>query len=339
MEKKTPKYKKPLPKIGAVFSQVVGWLATPLAWGLIFAMAASDFYTVRSLFIDINVGATDAMVYAGISAIILEMLPSYMGLMLGKRRDKARYEKNLAGGFSIMTAFFVTVALIGLLAYLRYGWVSEQVELGNIGGRRGNEDLYKHMFLAVLPALTSIAAFLISWFMLRTKSLEDKYQEVCRLQEEFFAKQAIFRQAHDRCMEARTTVWTSVCDSGVEPMPEGMEAFRRECFTRIRAKLVDDCLVTYPTQIERYSMDVESKLQEYLLTISKHSTLPHTITSISLEELIRDHDDNARDPVDRWDYNESGPDLEAELRRTIDNAVVVAQYKSALNPYYLEKKG
>ena len=339
MEKKIRKHKNPLPKIGGILERFRGRMARPLAWCLIFAMAASDFYTVRSLFIDINVGVTDAMVYAGISAIILEILPSYMGLVLGKRRDKARYEKNLAGGFSITLALFVTMALIALVAYLRYSWVSEQIRLGNIGGRRGNEDVYKHMFLAVLPALTSIAAFLISWFMLRTKSLEDKYQEVCRLQEEFFSRQADFRVAYNRCMEARTTVWTSICDYNVEPMPEGMEAFRRDCFTRIRGKLVDDCLVTYPTQIERYSMDVESKLQEYLLIISKHSTLPHTITSISLEELIRDHDDNTRDPADRWDYNESGPDLEAELRRTIDNAVVVAQYKSALNPYYLEKKG
>lgn len=339
MEKKEVKHKKRLPKLGAAFSRFMSCLSKPVAWALIVAMAASDFYTVRSLFIDVNVNVTDALVYAGISAIILEMLPSYMGLVLGKRKDKARYEKNLAGAVSIMLAFLVTVVLIALLAYLRYSWVAEQIRLGNIGGRRGNEDVYKHMFLAILPALTSVAAFLISWFILRSRSLESKYHEVCRLQEEFYAREADFRIAQSRCMEARTSVWISVCDSSVEPMPEGMEAFRRECFSRIRGKLVDDCLVTYPTQIERYTMDVEAKLQQYLLQISKHSTLPNEITGISLPELIRKHDEEARDPADCWDYNESGPDLEAELRRTIDNAVVVAQYKSALNPYYLEKKG
>lgn len=334
MEKKNmTKHKKLLPKLKNGMRKIGASI-------LIFLMAASDFYTVRSLFIDVNVNWSDAIVFALISAIILEMLPSYMGLVLGKRLDKARYQKNLSGWPSVIIAFLVTTALIFFLAFLRYKWVEEQMRLGNIGGRRGNEDLYKHMFLGVLPALTSITAFLISWFVLRTRSLEDKYEEVRRLQEEFYDRQADFRLAHSRCMEARTTVWVSICDSHECQMPEGMEAFRRECFTRIRAKLVDDCLITFPTQIERYSMDVESKLQQYLMLISKHSTLPHTITGISLAELIRKYDENdTRDPADCWDYNKSGPDLEAELRRTIDNAVVVAQYKSALNPYYLEKKG
>lgn len=327
------KHKRPLTKLKKRWSFV-------FAWGLIIAMAASDFYTVRSLFIDVNISATDAVVYALISAIILEMLPSYMGTVLGSRKDKARYEKNLAGYCSVFLAFFVTFAMMVLLASLRYYWVKEQLRVGELGGSRGTADVYKHMFLGVLPALTSIAAFLIAWFALRRKSLETKYAEVRQLQEEFYARQADFRLAQSRSMEARTSVWISVSDSQDGQMPEGMEAFRRECFARIRSKLVDDCLITYPTQIERYSMDVESKLQQYLLRISKHSTLPHTITGISIDELIREHDENsARDPADCWNYNEAGPDLEAELRRTIDNAVVVAQYKSALNPYYLEKKG
>ena len=117
MEKKNMmKHKKLLPKL----KSRMGKLGASL---LIFLMAASDFYTVRGLFIDVNVNWFDALVFALISAIILEMLPSYMGLVLGKRLDKARYQKNLSGWPSVIIAFLVTTALIVFLAFLRYKWV------------------------------------------------------------------------------------------------------------------------------------------------------------------------------------------------------------------------
>lgn len=313
-------------------------VTTYFAYFLIFLMALSDWYTVRDLFISVNTNSMDAIVYATVAAIVLEMLPSYMGTVMGRRRDKGRYDSNDAGWVSVVVALLVTCGMAILVGYLRFHWLQEQIRLGEIGGRRGNEEIYGQYFLMVLPALTSLAAFLISWFMLRERCLQTKYEEVLSLQEDYYEKERDFRMAHSRCLEARTTVWISVCDQDESDMPEGLEAFRRECFARIRNKLVDNCLTTYPTQIERYTADVEAKLQSYLLEISKHSTLPYTITSISLDDLIREHDKNAMDYADCWNYNWSGPDLEAELRRTIDNAVVIAQYKSALNPYYLEKE-
>lgn len=317
------------------------WLKANLgaifAWVLIIVMMGSDFYTIRDLFISVNTNTFDAAIYAMVAAIILEGLPSYMGTVLGRRRDKGRYEDNEAGYPTIIFAAIVTVIMAVLVGGLRLGWVYGQIKSGDMGGRRGYEEVFGQIFLMILPVLTSMSAFLISWFMLRDRCLVQKYKEVRKLQEEFYDREADFRMAHSRCMEARTTVWTSVCDRNESEMPQGLEAFRRECFVRIRSKLVDNCLTAYPTQIERYTADVEAKLQNYLLEISKHSTLPYTITSISMDALIKQHDEDAMDYSDCWNYNWAGPDLEAELRRTIDNAVVVAQYKSALNPYYLEK--
>ena len=36
------------------------------------------------------------------------------------------------------------------------------------------------------------------------------------------------------------------------------------------------------------------------------------------------------DYADCWNYNLAGPDLEAELRSTLDNAVVVAQFETVI---------
>lgn len=317
--------------------KIESFLTSKLAFALVLLMMASDFYTIRDLFISVNTNLLDAAIYAFVAAVVLEGLPSYMGIVLGRRMDKARYENNDAGLISVFLAFIITCFMAVLVGGLRYQWVQEQIRLGAMGGRRGNEEIYGQYFLMVLPALTSMTAFLISWFTMRNRCLDTKFEEVRALQREFYEKEAEFRIAQSRCMEARTTVWTSVCDQ-VEEMPPTMEGFRRECFQRLRGKLVDNCLTAYPTQIERYTADVEAKLQGYLLEISKHTTLPHTITDINLTKLIQQHDkEAAMDVADCWNYNLAGPDLEAELRRTIDNAVVVAQYKSALNPYYLEK--
>lgn len=315
----------------------------PFRWGywgaliIVILLALCDVYAVNDMFITLNMTRRDSMILSIMAAMIMEGLPTYMGMAIAKLRDKGRYEENVPGWFSIAFAFVVMAAAWFLVGWLRAQMLAYQEAAGLFDGRR-SADKFGPTFLIYSPVLTSLGALLISWFAMRGSALSDKQRETYRAQERFLAAEEAFHEAYNRCMEARATVWTSVADTDETEMPAGFEAFRRECFSRLRNKLVDNCLTTYPTQIERYTADVGAKLEGYLLEIANRSTLPQQITAISLEALLRKHDEEAKDKADCWDYNLSGPDLENELRRSIDAAVIVSQYKTALNPYYMEKE-
>lgn len=317
-----------------------------IQWGrvaaliIVLLMMMADVYTMRDLYIEVGNDWIDAWIYAFVAAIILEGMPAYLGIALSEKHDKGRFNVNdeYVNKKGIPFAVLVLVLTWAVVIMLRVKWIETGYEIGRYGGRHSEEEVIGQYFLVCSPVLTSLASGAVSWFALRSSYLQKKYQEVYRLQEKFQRAEQEFLIAHQRCREARTSVWTSLCGPDVTDMPKSFENFRLECFARIRAKMVDNCLIAYPTQIERYTSMVEAKLGLFLQEASQHSTIPYAINRNTIQDIITKYDLDTMDNADCWNYNMSGPDLEAELRRTIDNAVIVAQYKTALMPYYLDKE-
>jgi hypothetical protein len=122
-------------------------------------------------------------------------------------------------------------------------------------------------------------------------------------------------------------------------VPKNFSDFQRECFAKIRRKLIDECMECYSTMLERYSSETEVRLQELLVRGSQHTTLPNTISEMSLRDIISKHDqDICVDYADVWDYNVAGVDLKEELRRILDNEIITAQFKTAVDPYNTKKE-
>ena len=55
------------------------------------------------------------------------------------------------------------------------------------------------------------------------------------------------------------------------------------------------------------------------------------ILQIKASDIIRKYEETNRNYADAWDYDLAGPDLERELRRTLDTSVVKAQFKAGLS--------
>lgn len=293
-------------------------------------MMLADWYTLRDLFLEL-VNATDAQIYAMILATTLEGLPFYLGMLSAERADVGRYYKNdlkiARTGFWI--ALFALLCTFAITASLRILLIYNMTLMGEFNGRRGFEELIPQLFLTVSPLMTSLLSYVASWFTFRSNYLDRAYKETLEKQAFYLQRREEFREAYDLYQGARSGLWSSLDDTEMVNIPRESEPFRTECFVRIRNKLVANCLACYPTQIERYTQEVNSALERCIQELAMHTTIPHAITTISVSELIARHDKNARDHADCWDYNLAGPDLEAELRSMLDQAVIVAQSETA----------
>lgn len=294
-------------------------------------MVLADWYTLRDLFIEL-VNATDAHIYAMILATTLEGLPFYLGMLSAEGADVGHYYKNdfktARTGFWI--ALFALFCAFTITASLRILMIYNMRLMGEFNGRRGFEKLIPQLFLTVSPLLTSLLSYVASWFTFRSSYLEKAYNETLEKQEFYLQRREEFREAYDLFQGTRSSLWFSLEDAETLIMPRDSESFRTECFTRIRKKLVANCLACYPTQIERYTQEVNSALERCIQELAMHTTIPHAITDISVSELISQHDKNARDYADCWDYNMAGPELEGELHSMLDQAVVVAQSETTV---------
>ena len=307
---------------------------TPIQWfaaGVTIAMLISDTYTMRSLFIEF-VDRRDAMIYALILAAALEGLPFYLGTITSEWADTGGYYKNdrkvTRRGFWI-TMFAILVAAV-IAVGMRLLWLQNMYLEGDLGERRGFENAIPQIFLAVLPLATSLLSFVASWFAFRSSYVERLYKEVIRKQDTYLKCKEAFHDAYDTLQRAKYSLWNSLVEADNTHMPKKTADFRKECFAHIRSKLIANCITCYPTQIERYTQEVNLELEKCILEMSKHTPLPQSITRITLAEVIEEHDANAMDYADCWNYNLAGPDLETELRSTLDNAVVVAQFETVI---------
>lgn len=302
-------------------------------------MLAADFYTLRDLFLEIVDIARDAYIYSMVLACALEGLPFYLGTIVSEVKDEGCYYKNdrKVARFGCVITLVALLLVFAMAAGLRAMFIQNQYLQGAYSQRRGFEQMIPQLFLMVSPILTSTLAFVASWFAFRRSYLEELYRKVIRKQNIYLRCKSAFQKAYNPYMRARHSLWASLADPDCQ-MPVKSTDYRRECFAHIRSKLVTNCIVSYPTQIEQYTQRVNQALEECLLEMSKHTTLPHAITDISLADLIEEYDNRAMDAADCWNYNYAGPDLEAELRNTLDNAIVVAHFETVVGQYQKRKK-
>lgn len=296
-------------------------------------LAASDFYSMIQLFDEFGVEGVDLTFFSLTMVFFLEVTPFLCGVALSEWADNTKWRFGTRG--VVIAGFFVgIVAWTGatvLAIYMRdqllqAGGGFEAFKDGSYGGARDNSKYIGEIFKMWSPLLTSVLAFLLSWLTFRHSELSNLQNQVRYLRAEKNMREKSFRKAQSRNKDARVSLWGTLADPDVEPMPKDFEVYRNQCFIKIREKLYDTCLSEYPTQVERFTSCVESKLAEYILAISQRSTLPQSISSITVQEMIARYEQQIQNSADAWDYNQAGVELEEELERALNNAVVVAQF-------------
>ncbi len=302
---------------------------TLFALAVTVGMAAFDYSTLYAMFAE-DWGMSSSWVYALVLAAALEGLPYLMGKLNSERVDTARYirhdKKRTRSGLG--WAFFGFVVTYGVVVYLRIRNIIEMQELNQFGGRGGLYEELKQHFLTVTPLITSIFAYVASWWASRdgymdrlTKLVEKKHRKYLR------CKMA-YHQNYELYQQSRISLWTSLVEPDSVEMPGTSKRFRTEALSRIHGKLVANCVTCYPSMIERYNVEVEAVLTDCLARMADCSTTPEAIHRVPLADILREYDREAGDYADCWNYNLAGPDLLAELRSTLDNAVVVAQFET-----------
>ncbi len=309
-----------------------------LALIIIVVMMAADYYPLRDFFRDgAGFKREDAKLYSLVMALVLEGIPFYMGLANSERMDKNCYVKNdhIVNEVGLRISKFIMGFAIILAMGLRLAYILYQLTSGVLDMEEAMLDTMGQAFLVVSPALTSLTAYTASWFAFRSNYLKKCENERDKAKREYQYWNTKFQIARSQCIESRSSLAASL---GIDVPATDFDEFRQECFARIRAKLTDNCIVAYPTQVERFSSEVEKALAEYILEMSKHTTTPHEILRIKVSDIIEKYENMTKNYADSWDYDMAGPDLERELRRTLDTAVVTAQFKTAVHPYYFHEK-
>lgn len=154
-------------------------------------------------------------------------------------------------------------------------------------------------------------------------------------------EQSKFTDILNKNDDARTSLWSSLATRQSGPMPKKFEEYRKQCFERIRAKLIENVIIQFPTQVERFNVEIEGLLETFINQMSYASSTndAYEIRTITPEKLFREYDllrieDGKKS--DAWSYGIAGETLEKELKDILDNAVVVAQFKTAEKPYHME---
>lgn len=296
------------------------------AFILIIILMFMDFSAIEVIFNpeDSDIRTFNRYLFSMMFAICLEGIPTFMGFSLSKWLDSTQVKKNDSRNamLGLIASCLGLIVAFVLLIFLR-----RQTLITNGGATAFKEGTYPNypidVFLMVSPILTSILAFLASWFAFQTETSRTLESELNLVRDKFLATYHDFLTDLNALQDARIQLWTSL--TSFKGQPKTMKGFRILVLQRIKSKLMQDCIDYYPIQMRRYNTEVEAMLKSCIEEMSKKSTIPETIKKISLEEIIEGYDENRVENEVCWDYEKAKSTLEESFARRIDNAVVVAQ--------------
>lgn len=334
---------------------------TPKAMALIIVllMAFADFLTMQNLFLDLGSSdgmelfgkdlevISEALVYSVTMVALLEGNPWFLGMTATALWDKSSYKTNdktnAKVGFIISLAGLVLSWLLeatmrGFLI-AKNGGLAAYMTFDKTTGKSLYEGFVLDICLACTPVLTSILATVASWTAFRSEQETKLVWEIQERYKRFLRSQKDFLECLYKNEDSKVALWSSLTIRPNGPMPQDFDSFRQECFSRIRTKLIENCITQYPDQIKYFNAAVEDLLRHCIEEMSKYTTVPDEIRGIELDGLIAEYDaarEAERKPGEAWDYTVAGRDLEAELKTLLDNAVVTAQFKTSHKPRHME---
>lgn len=335
---------------------------------LIIILAFFDYAAMRNLFIDLNVSdapllpggeldprtflplnfrgyISEVYVYPMMMVILLEGIPYFLGREISVLLDRTTYRsdsKNYAGvAFgAACIGLMGTFILVGVMRIMVINLMGGFPVSGNTNAE-WSEDLIVQVGLLISPILTSILAFVASLVSFKSESAEELEKKIDRLHIKFLNEQSRFYDLLNRNEDAKTALWSSLNSNQNGAIPTEFDNFRKACFDRIRAKLIENVIIQYPGQISRFNAEVEGMFETFIRQMSGMETTndAYEIRAITPEQLFKEYDQfqvQEETPMNAWNYAVAGEELENEMKKVLDNAVVVAQFKTADKPYHME---
>ena len=318
---------------------------------VIFFLAYCDYRAMTILFEQGNVSTDDATLFSLIFAICLEGLPTLLGMFLSTLADQTNYLRNENIVAKIGVAVCATASLIvfALAVFLRIFYIylhggldvfldaSKDYFYLDAEGYIVEGSRIADAFFIVSPILTSMLAFSASWWAFKPNSATELEEHVDRLHHDYLDAQEDFKDTLGKLHWLRETLWSEL--SAGEAQPKEYAAFRRAVFKRIRAKLIEQCISAYPNQIRSFNKKIEGRLDNYLDEICQRSKSRVVLIDLDVDDILKAFDEQDMEDSLPWDYDRAEDSLKEELIARLDNAVAVAQYKTAIHPYRMEGDG
>lgn len=318
------------------------------AFIFIVLMAMADFLTINNLFESLHISSQfyigeldlsrfikEGVVYSLTMSILLEGNPAFLGYAVSLWTDKTLAKSNDEFNAKVGTI----VSLIGLLITLALSVYLRAIMIKANGGAKAyfsgvyalndeqldNSSFVIHCYLLVSPILTSLLAFVASWSAFRSERLDDLEKKVDSLHLKSLNYQRQFLDVKSQFDDARLGLWSTITATDTSNMPSEITTYRKEFYNRTRKKLQDNTLNELPDQIKHYNKEIENLLSTFITQMEQNHS-----DSLSVENLIRMHDAKTENNVDKWDSELATPELKEKLNKLLDNAIVIAQFKTSV---------
>lgn len=329
------------------------------AIALIFALAAADVFAMVELFGKLNASDTERYVYGLTFAVCLEGLPTFMGICLSRLKDHTNYKKNdyvnaqigtIVGFLGLLIAFSMVITLRLLVISGNGGYEAFKIKQYAVSTTTSfdpslNGGFIKDLFLLLSPIVTSFLAFITSWVVFPSDNHAQLERELDSLYLDLIDKQNSFEISRRKLEDVRSNIWKDIAGNDTD-MPRSINVFRKESFARIRNKLIIDSVERYPVLIDQYNNEMKAKLENILKEMATYTTVKEDFDEIKIEELIKQYDQEiideindmgaVRDKSDCWNYSLAKESLLDLLKRLLNNAIAVAQYKSSSEQHFKE---
>lgn len=313
---------------------------------LILAMAAADWFAMNNLFKELGNDVLDRVVYALLMVILLEGLPTYAGPALSVLIDKTGYKANSKKKNAVIFGLALA-ALIGtwwLNFYLRCNAEEAIIgaetsisisDFGVAGETEGDEKKEARVetnntMLSWSPVITSVLAFLASWVAFSDDNRELLLKEKMEAEERFHALAETLTDHRDRMEMQKETLWIAL-GGDLAQMPESYEDFRRNCFVKMRASVIENCKEQYEGQLTKYNQQMEEAIKACIKVMAGYAEERDQVLDLEtmFDQLVQDHDRRyADDAWAHWDAKAAAPALKQELEHQVNNALVVARFNA-----------
>lgn len=158
-----------------------------------------------------------------------------------------------------------------------------------------------NLFLAILPILTSVLCFIISISYLSPNHKKKQQDKLQQLQKRSSQAEYSYTEKVNRLRNEKIALWNELNITLSLPF-DNISEFHSNCLRRIHVNMEHSCSRSFEREIERFNKEGQSKLQSILIKMSAYSSVPQRITSIAIDDIIRDYD-NSKTDAEAWEFN------------------------------------
>lgn len=332
---------------GPVKLDTLSFVMKVVCVSLMLGLIACDYVSLLNMFKLMHLDRNERPIFALAFALFLEGFPFVLGIVLPKIRDPIQVIKGKKEdywviawicGICMLASFALAVGLRWLFVSspARGGWEAYIKEEFMRNPNR-NDVFLGQLFLFASPILTSILALVISWVTFGTSNLDDLGKQLRKHQERY----NWYKEAHDESrhcyQDARDSLWITLGHTVDEQPLEEFEDFRLDCHAKIHDMIIGNCMDAYPSLLKRYNERVEAALSSYIQELADYTTIPHLLTRISIQDVIREYNKTISEPADNWSYEVCEQHMSGDLESMLSKTVIVAQFKHATRKYNFER--